>query len=328
MGRSPRGPGAVARVLSSGRRFLLPLHVSPDGDSVGSALGLALTLRQLGKEAVVSYEQDPVPPAYRFLPGSDRAVPVEEVEGDFSAVVFLDMTDPERAGPRTSSLAADFPVVNVDHHPTNSHFGDVRYLDPAAPAVGEMVWRILRCLGTPISAEASTCLYTAILTDTGSFAYDNATPRAFRAAARLVEMGADPRGVAEQVYESRSLASLRLLGLALSTLRVEAGGRLAYLTLTRSMLRESGATPADSDGLINYPRSLAGVEVALLFREEENGKVKVGFRSRRFDVSALALSLGGGGHPRAAGCVLAGPVSEVQDQVLARVRAGLEAWTE
>lgn len=310
----------VARVLASGRRFLLPLHLTPDGDSAGSALGLAWLLGRMGWEVVVSYERDPLPALYRFLPGADRVVPLAGVRGEFSAAVFLDMTDPGRAGEATRARTADITVVNVDHHPTNSGFGQVRYLDAEAPAVGEMVVHIADALGVPLDREAATCLYVALMTDTGSFQYDNATPRAFRAAARLVEAGADPATLARRVYESRSPASLRLLHLALGTLGVEAGGRVAHVSLTREMLTRAGATLADSDGLINYPRSLEGVEVALLFREEEDGRIKVGFRSRRVDVGKLAASLGGGGHARAAGCLLEGPLEVAREVVLSRVR--------
>jgi phosphoesterase RecJ-like protein len=313
----------VARVLASGRRFLLPLHLAPDGDSAGSVLGLALILERLGAEAVVTWERDPLPPLYAFLPGADRVIPFDRVRGDFSAAVFLDMTDPGRAGERTAALARGLLVVNVDHHPTNTGFGTVHFLDPEAPAVGEMVIAIADSLGVPLDREVATCLYTAIMTDTGSFQYDNASPRAFRAAGRLVEAGADPAEIARRVYESRSLSSLRLLHLALGTLAVECGGRVAHVTLTREMMARTGATVADADGIINYPRSLNGVEVAILFREEEDGRVKVGFRSRRVDVGGLAASLGGGGHARASGCVLEGPVTRARDLVLSRVRSVL-----
>lgn len=316
----PDGAAGVARVIASGRRFLLPLHLAPDGDSVGSALGLALIIEGLGKEAVVCYERDPVPGLYAFLPGSDRVVPLDRVEGDFSAALFLDMTDPGRAGEGTRRRVAGTTLVNVDHHPTNTGFGDVRYVDPEAPAVGEMLLEVAAELGVSPGQAVATCLYVAVLTDTGSFQYDNATPRAFRAAARLVEAGARPAEVARLVYETRSPAQMRLLQLALGTLEVEAGGRVAHMSLTREMLARAGAAAADADGFINYPRSLAGVEVAVLFREEEDGTVKVGFRSRHVDVGALAAALGGGGHARAAGCVLPGPLGAARELVLARVR--------
>lgn len=358
--RSEDDVGRVARVLATGQRYLLPLHPAPDGDSVGSVLGLARVLRHLGKQVVTCYERDPVPPMFAFLPGSQDVVPLREVEdslmaGDFSTVVFLDMTDAARAGERTSRLAGELKrqgalMVNIDHHATNSGFGDVRWVDADAPAVGEMVLHLFaellptrpplaemraETVGAPgeaptevpaeVAKEVADCLYTALLTDTGSFAYDNSTPRAFRAAARLVEMGASPVQVARQVYESRSLPGLRLLGQALTTLSVEAEGRVAYLSVTRDMMQACGATVADTEGLINYPRSLVGVEVALLFREEDDGRVKVGLRSRTVDVAALARGLGGGGHPRAAGCMLPGPLAGAREVVLSRVRAVLPA---
>ncbi|MDI6894590.1 MAG: bifunctional oligoribonuclease/PAP phosphatase NrnA [Bacillota bacterium] len=313
----------AARALTAGRRFLLPLHLAPDGDSAGSVLALALILDRLGAEAVVTWERDPLPRPYAFLPGSDRVIPFDRVQGDFSAAVFLDMTDSGRAGEKTCGFVRDLLLVNVDHHPTNTGFGAVRFLDPEAPAVGEMIIAVADCLGVPLDGEIATCLYVALMTDTGSFQYDNATPRAFRAAARLVEAGAIPAETARRVYESRSRASLQILHLALGTLAVESGGRVAHVTLTRDMMERAGAAVADTDGLINYPRSLEGVEVAILFREEEDGRVKVGFRSRHVDVGELAASLGGGGHARASGCLLEGPVEAARDRVLSRLRSVL-----
>lgn len=347
--RDDNDVGRVARVLADGQRYLLPLHPAPDGDSVGSVLGLARILRYLGKHVVMCYERDPVPPMFAFLPGSQDVIPLDQVEGHLSAVVFLDMTDPARAGERTNRLAEEGKrkgtlTVNIDHHATNSGFGDVSWVDAEAPAVGEMVLQLMKRLVPPalssrpvalpggatssalpaeVAKEVADCLYTALLTDTGSFAYDNSTPRAFRAAARLVEMGASPVQVARQVYESRSLSGLRLLGLALGMLGLDMAGRVAYLSVTRDMMQACGAEVADTEGLINYPRSLAGVEVALLFREEPDGRIKVGLRSRTVDVAALARTLGGGGHARAAGCVLPGPLTTAQATVLGQVRAAV-----
>jgi phosphoesterase RecJ-like protein len=211
-------------------------------------------------------------------------------------------------------------VLNIDHHRANPCYGEVNYVDEEAPAVGEMVWRMYLETGCALSADAATNLFVAVSTDTGDFRYSNATSRAFRTAAALVEAGARPAQVAEWVHQGRAQASVRLLGEALRTLEIECGGRLASLAVDQEAFRRAHATPADTEDIISTPRSIAGVEVVAFFKQWEPGVIHISLRSKaEIDVRRVAVELGGGGHTNAAGCTVHGELSKVSRQVRARL---------
>ncbi|MCL6450856.1 MAG: bifunctional oligoribonuclease/PAP phosphatase NrnA [Acetobacteraceae bacterium] len=324
-----RTPGPRAGLASARRRalgvlrraesFLLLLHESPDGDSVGSTLGLALGLGRL-KKRVVTAGVDPLPEQYRFLPGADLVQPWPQVGGSYDAAVLIDCGDLARVGPPQRVREAARLVLNIDHHPTNTGFGDINLVDPAAPAAGGIVYDLLRGLRVDPTAEMATCLYAALLTDTGSFRYENTSAPALALGAELVRLGADPGLVAMEVYETKPLSHLRLLQGALKTLRTSPDGRVAWMRVTPGMMAEAGATDGETEGLVNYARMVEGAEVGILFREVGGGRVKISLRSRRHvDVGRLAAEFGGGGHARAAGFWLAGDLAQVEGLVLGRV---------
>lgn len=323
----PAQAEVIAKALAPVHRVGLFCHIMPDGDTIGSALALSAGLRSLGKSTVV-FSADGVPKAYSFLPGAEEIVASASGSGGparegssaarFEAAVFLDCTQAERAGGVLEVVGPSTVIVNLDHHITNSGFGHHRWVDPGAAATGEMVYWVLRALGVEIAADVATCLYVAILSDTGRFSYDNTGPGALRVCADLIERGVRPYAIAEELYESKSVASLRLLALALSTLAVSEDGRVAWLEVTRDMLREAGATEDETEGIVNFSRTIKGVKVGLLFRETADGRVRVAFRSRsEVDVSKIALKFGGGGHSTAAGCAVRGTLEEVKKSVLA-----------
>lgn len=314
-------PEIVARVARS-RNVLLVLHVHPDGDSVGCSLAMARCLRALGKRAQV-VAPDPLPANLRFLDPDGVCVPPEGATGPFDLGLFLDCADVERVGSAQSLVPSLPEIVNIDHHSSNRGYGTLNFIDASAGACGEIALRLIDALGWQLDAQAATALFTALTTDTGSFRYENTHPDTLRIAARLVEAGADLPEVSNEIWDSRSLASLTLLSLVLPTLRLEGGGRLASLAVTQAMVGEAGAVAGDLEGLVDYPRSLRGVEVAMLCSEERSGSVRVSLRSNRcLDVSQLAARFGGGGHVRAAGCTVAGALAAVRDRVTA---AALEA---
>ncbi|MCL4424838.1 MAG: bifunctional oligoribonuclease/PAP phosphatase NrnA, partial [Firmicutes bacterium] len=215
-------------------------------------------------------------------------------------------------------------VVNIDHHGTNAGFGQYNYVDVQAAAVGEQIYELLRSMEVDISPAIATCLYTAIVTDTGSFRYESTRESTFRVAAELVRLGAKPAQVAENAFETRSLSSARLLGRALETLELTPDGKVAWLVISRAALEETGASDEETEGIINYARAIRGVEVGLLFRETGDGKVRVSLRSRhQVDVSRVASHFDGGGHPRAAGCTLSLPLNEAREKVITAVRGAL-----
>jgi bifunctional oligoribonuclease and PAP phosphatase NrnA len=318
-----KAPEDLLRKIRQGNRFLLVSHVNPDGDAIGSELGLARILRRLGKGAVV-WNRDPTPSLYLPLPGSDRIHVGEEAPAGypekFDAVIVLECPSPDRTGLEAHLPA--LPLVNIDHHLGNQHYGVVNWVDSAAPAVGEMVYRLAQALKVSLEPEVASALYLTLVTDTGGFRYSNATPAAFEAAATLVREGAQPEQVSQWLYESQPVTVLKLLGEMIPSLELHAGGRVATVRLTREMFERTGAGPGDSEGLIDHARGIAGVEAVALVREREDGSHKVSLRSRgEVDVEKIARHHGGGGHRNAAGFALEGDGEAVRRQVAEELSA-------
>lgn len=306
-----------------GRRVLLLNHVSPDGDCLGSTLALARVLRARGQRAVVA-SSDGVPEIYRFLPGAEHVVTALPADEAFDVAVFMECSTPDRAGV-LAARAVGVPLwVNIDHHVSNGGYGDLVLYEPEAAAVGELVMPIVRAVGR-IDGETATCLLTALLTDTGSFRYASVTPRTLRIAADLVEAGASPVHVFTQVYENRPAAALRLLGMALGRLEISADGRIAWTAVTQEMLRASGASMEESEGIVGALRAIGGVQVALLFKEEPDG-VKVSMRGAAgVRTNVIAEGFGGGGHSAAAGFTASAPLPDVMRRTIEAVQRELAA---
>jgi phosphoesterase RecJ-like protein len=279
-------------------------------------------LRTAGKDVWVLIPP-PLPEMYGFLPGfaEVREEPPHGV--DPQLVFFFDSGNLERSGESVKRIASHATIVNVDHHPSNSRFGDVNIIDADASAVGQMVMEMLDHFGYPITRTIASNLYVALLTDTGGFRHENTTPRALDDAARLARLGADPGRIATMVYKMRPETTLKLSGLALATMRVELEGKLAWAKVSRRMLKEANAVMAESEGIIDTLNSIAGLELAILFKEVNDSLTKISVRSRGpVDAAALCATFGGGGHIRAAGAEIARPMDETVKMVLA---AGKEA---
>lgn len=314
----------VAEVLRGARRIAVFSHVDPDGDAVGSSLGLVHVLRGAGRDAR-AFLPGGVPRLYTFLPGADEVgAGPEDVPGDRDLHVVVDATSPSRLAGLEPALTPAVPVVNVDHHGDNSRFGAAHWVDPTACATALMIGEWARAEGLAVSPEAATCLYAGIVTDTGRFTFSNTDARGLRAAAELVEAGASPHGIAVSVYDRASAASLRLLARALSTLELADGGTIASICVTRAMLRETGARSEDSDGFSTYARSIEGVKVGLFFRETEDGAIKVSFRSNGgVRIDGVAGRFQGGGHPSASGARVPGPIDAAKEAVVRAVQEHL-----
>jgi phosphoesterase RecJ-like protein len=279
-------------------------------------------LRTAGKDVWVLIPP-PLPEMYGFLPGfaEIREEPPHGV--DPQLVFFFDSGNLERSGESVKRIASHATIVNVDHHPSNSRFGDVNIIDADASAVGQMVMEMLDHFGYPITRTIASNLYVALLTDTGGFRHENTTPRALDDAARLARLGADPGRIATMVYKMRPETTLKLSGLALATMRVELEGKLAWAKVSRRMLKEADAVMAESEGIIDTLNSIAGLELAILFKEVNDSLTKISVRSRGpVDAAALCATFGGGGHIRAAGAEIERPLDETVKMVLA---AGKEA---
>jgi phosphoesterase RecJ-like protein len=324
-----KAPEDLLRRIRQGNRFLLTSHVNPDGDAIGSELGLARLLRRLGKGAVV-WNRDETPAIYRPMPGSDRVhTGVEPPAGfpeKFDSIVVLECPSPDRTGLEQHLTA--LPVINIDHHLNNQHYGAVNWVDSAAPAVGEMVFRLAQALKVALEPEIASSLYLTLVTDTGGFRHSNSTPAAFEAAAALVREGAQPEQVGHWLYESQPVGVVRLLGEMLRTLQVHHGGRVATVRLDPEMFERAGAGAGDSEGLIDTPRSIAGVEAVAMIRRLDDGTHKVSLRSHGdVDVERIARHHGGGGHRNAAGYPLGsgagGGIEELEREVVAELAAAL-----
>lgn len=263
---------------------------------------------------------------YTFLPGFDE-IQEEPPHGiDPHLVFFFDSGNLERSGSSVKRIASHATIVNIDHHPSNSRFGDVNVIDAEASAVGQMVTEMLDHFGFPITPTIATNLYVALLTDTGGFRHENTTPKALEDAARLAHLGADPGHIATLVYKMRPETTLKLNGLALATMQVELEGRLAWATVTRRMLRDASAVMAESEGIIDTLNSIAGLELAILFKEVNGELTKISVRSRGgVDAAAMCATFGGGGHIRAAGAEIQKSMDEAVRLVLATAKEAIGA---
>ncbi len=309
----------VANTLRSAKRILMSLHRQPDGDSIGSTLAVAVGLRRLGCQVTVA-SPDPVPHAYDFLPGVETILSWRDVAvGQFDLVALYDCADERRTGaPRPLREYAP-KILNVDHHATNSRFGDVVFVDPVAAASAELANRTLELLGVTVDRDLALLLYVGLETDTGGFRYASTTPESHRLAARFLDAGIDPGEVSELVYERQSVGGLRLLGLALDSLRVRPDLSLAYFVLGDDAFAEAGATAQDAEtiGIVDYARRLEGIEVAALLRSDGPGEVKLSLRSKgQVNVAELASRVGGGGHERAAGATIMGDLAKAEEVLL------------
>lgn len=308
---------SIAAALRGCTTVLISTHKSPDGDALGAQLGLLLALEKMGK-TVVAHNLDPVPEIYRFLPRNERIRVGKPVEGRYDALIVVD-ADPPRTGLFDATYPADV-LINIDHHITNPLAWPLTWLDTAASAAGEMIFRLVQELGVRIDRDIALCLYTSIFTDTGSFRYSNTTPESMKISATLLEAGADPWLVTENVYESFSYHRLKLLGTVIANMERSADGRTAWVVVTDELYRRTDTTAEDTDNFVNYVRSAKGVEVAVLFRQTGGAQYKISMRSKgRVDLSGLAQSFGGGGHKNAAGGVLDGTLEEVKKRVLGNV---------
>jgi len=308
----------IAQILAPYNRVLIFIHEMPDGDCIGSALALAQGLKQKGIHSAVVMKQ-PLPGKYGFLAGSVQILLPESLDSQVEAIVFVDCSEPERIGFDFKQFCPNVKmIINIDHHISNTCFGQYNFLDEKAAATGEIIYKLLVNMETDITPEIATALYTALVTDSGSFQYDNTTSATLRLAAELLDHGADKRAIKKYIWENYSLKDLKVLCETLNSLTLCADDKIAYVYLDQDKINSLKASEENFNGLINYPRSIAGVELAIFFKEIEPQVVKVSLRSKEYlDVNQLASVFGGGGHVRAAGCTLMCSIDEAISKVLA-----------
>jgi len=308
----------VLHEIEQRRKFLVTSHARPDGDAIGSALALAQILRKMGKTAQVVMG-DSVPVIYKVLPQAESIIHASQVNGNCDAAIVLECDSIQRT--RLQGLEHCF-LINIDHHASSRPFAHVNWIDPSAVATAELVFRLAEAARVKLTPEIATCLYTALLTDTGSFCYAGTSACTFELAKYLVEHGADPGKIAQNVYFSSPTSKMRLLGAALS--RLQRDGAVTWMSVTRQDMERCGALDEDCEGLVNYALGIAGVEVAIFFREVANDRVRVSIRSKgAVNVAEIAEKFGGGGHECAGGFSTEGPVHAAAARVLAELRGRL-----
>lgn len=310
----------VVELIESKNRFMITSHVRPDGDSLGSSLGLYWVLRSLGKDVTV-FMRDPVPHAYSRLPGAQTVQTGPEVPAPFDAVFVIECSDAGRPG--LEKLREQY-LVNIDHHTTTVLFGDINWIDSTASAVGEMIYNLTKALGVPITKEIAECVYAAILTDTGSFHFSNTSERTFKVASELVRRGAEPARISRAIFYSYPFSKIKLLGMVLSTLHRDSTGQIAWLSMSSDVMTAAGASEEDTDGIVNYPLSMEEVEIVAFFKETEEGVYRTSLRSKgKANVAKVAEIYGGGGHRNAAGCTLRGDLEQLQAKMIVHLQEAL-----
>lgn len=320
---APAAPiDSLLAIFRQHRRFIVTSHARPDGDAIGSVLALGEVLKQLGRGTHLALA-DPAPAIYSSLPGIEHirfgpSIDRHSLDGDDPApAILLECDGIERSGLR--GLEARL-LINIDHHISGRNFGGVNWIDPGASAVAVMVYRIAVAANVEITPSMATCIYTALLSDTGAFTYPATNAESFAVAHHLTLCGANPSQIARDLYFSSPLSKVRLLGKALDGLQIS--DRIAWSWVTLDDLAQTGATPEDCEGIVGNLIGIEGIDVAFLLREQVDGQIRLSIRSKgAVNVALAAESFGGGGHVNASGCTLPGPVSTAVERILDALRS-------
>ena len=311
----------VVELIEAKGKFAITSHRRPDGDSLGSSLGLYWLLRALNKDVEVIM-RDPVPNAYQQLPGAANVRVTPAVDDSYDAVFVIECSDVTRPG--LDDLEKQF-VVNIDHHATTALFGKINWLDSTASAVGEMIYNLCKATGVRVTKEIAECVYTALITDTGSFHFSNTTERTFKVASELLRTGVKPAKAAEAVFASYPWSRIQLMGAVLSTARRDSTGRVALLRHSLEMQATAHSSDEDADGFVNYPLTVGEVEAVAMLRESEPGVYRTSLRSKgEVNVAKVAEKFGGGGHRNAAGCTLRGTWEEAEEKIIGLLQDAVE----
>ena len=314
----------IARIVDAiraRRRFVLSSHSRPDGDSIGSQLAMAYALQAMGKDAVC-VNADQAPPPLMAFPGVADVRIAPSVEGEFDAAIIMECGDLKRTG---VSGFEQFYVINIDHHPGNTGYGQITWFDPSAAACAEMVYDLVRALGVPLSKEIATHVYLAILTDTGSFHYSGISPHTFDICRECVCAGVDPVIVARNVYDSNNMGRLKLFGAVLGAMQIDQTGRIAIVYVDHELARVAGGTYEDTEGLVNLPLTVKEIEAVIFFKQEKGDEYRVSLRSKGdIDIGAIAKEYGGGGHKNAAGATISGPIEELRKALVEKLETAID----
>lgn len=313
----------IISVIEKAKKILIVSHINPDGDTLGSSLALYLALKKTYKNVLI-VSSDPVPDMFKFLPAADSIIINPDVNDnslkDIDVAITVECPTFDRVGRIEKVIKNIRTIINIDHHLGNGYYGKINYVDTNASAVGEQVFKLINKLSCGIDSDIATCLYVSILTDTGSFSYSNTTSETHKIVAELLKFGLDIFKINNLIYENNSAGKLKLLSKVLNSISMSKDCRVSWIILTKEMLKETSTLDNEADGFVNYPRSIKGVEVSILFRETDDGKIRVSLRSNgKINVNEIAVKFNGGGHERAAGCTISGDLKIIQDLVLKEV---------
>lgn len=311
----------VVELIENKNQFGITTHIKPDGDGVGSSLGLYWLLKSLGKSADVIVRGD-VPPSYKTLPGANIIRDVAEVDKEYDAIFVIECSDLDRPG--IAGLENE-TTVNIDHHSTSEHFGSINWIDSTASAVGEMIYNLCKAIGGRVTPEIAACVYMAMITDTGSFHFSNTTDRTLKVASELLKAGVKPAEISEAVYNNYPWSRIELMRRVLETVKRDATGRVAWMRQTLEMREDSNAIDGDNNGFVNIPLAAKEVQAAIYIREVEAGSYRVSLRSKgSVNVAQVAELFGGGGHRNASGLRIDGDWETVESQLVEKVSEAVD----
>ena len=311
----------VVELIENKNKFGITTHIKPDGDGVGSSLGLCWLLQSLGKSAEVIVRGD-IPPSYRNLPGADTIRDVEQLDGEYDAIFVIECSDLERPG--IKGLEDQF-TVNIDHHATSAHFGTINWIDSTASAVGEMIYNLCKAIGGRVTREIAECVYMALVTDTGSFHFSNTTERTLKVASELITAGAKPADISEAVYNNYPWSRIELMRQVLSTVKRDESGQVATLRQTLAMRQTAAAVDGDNNGFVNIPLAAREVLAVVYMREVGANQFRVSLRSKGdINVARVAERFGGGGHRNAAGLRVEGDWDEKEQELVEAVKDAVD----
>jgi len=313
----------ISKVLQKNNNFLITSHINLDGDGIGSELALYSILKKLNKKPII-LNQGKLPKIYDFLPGVNKVKYLKDDYIDTKSIdvgIALDCSNVKRMGKTYEILKNIKTIINIDHHTSNENFGNLNYVDNSVSSVGEIIYELIKSIDIDLlDKDISTCLFAAIMTDTGSFRYSNVSSKTFKIASDLTSFGIKTHLIAANIYNRNTYPGLKLLGEALSTLEVNNSSYVSWLTITRKMLNNTKANDEEIEGIIDVATSLDNTEVSILFRETKDNKIKISFRSKgNFDVNKFAGKFNGGGHPNAAGCLCSGKMYKIKEKILSEL---------
>lgn len=307
----------VISIINGNRDICIVSHINPDGDNIGSILALGLALRKMNKNIHI-IKTDDIPADYLFLPGVDSIREYDEKSIDL--LIVLDCSDIDRLGKNKSLIEKSATVINIDHHVSNTNFGDYNIVDNKAAATGEIIYQLLCSLGVDLDMDIATCLYTAISTDTGSFMYSNVSAKTHEIAASLLNTGIDTGKININLYQSRSVERTNLFINSLSTISYYNNNKVASIKVTQDLLKKFNAKMEDTEGIISFLRDIKGIEVACLLKEYKENEIKLSLRSKEHvNVSEICAAFNGGGHIRAAGCTIHENIEEAERLIVEKI---------